>query len=1119
MTARTRPGLAITLLLLGAAGTAQTPPSPPDAWLPGYAADAAGVTIDYESALPTIGSALLVRARPEEPRIAWTTAPVPADHRGDATFAWLFGIDADVEAHSFTLRCGDRELRFQNPRSSEPAPWHVAQDGLQLRFRPTRVDRHGDLFGFATLRVPAAMLTPGQPLQLEVRGDDRGSNVWYMTFRGAPREQATLQPLPALRRSEPPLQPFWLHVVHLGEPTTAVVACDFAPEQPMPLVFGSNRLELLVPPAPAAGAERSVQVRVGERVLEARCRQEPVREWTVHLVQHSHTDIGYTRPQTEILPEHLRYLDYALDYCDQTENLPDDAKFRWTCEAAWPVREFLRARPPEQIARLRRRIAEGRIEPTALGANLSELLDERSCAAALEPLRALRKAGLPVATAMQNDVNGIAWTFADLLGPLGVRYLSMGQHGHRALVPFAVPTAFWWESPAGARLLAWRADHYMTANRWSLHQGRMDRVEPAMFAYLDSLQANGYPFDRVAVQYSGTILDNSPPAVLPCEFIRDWNARYSSPRLRSSVASEFLQWVERTHGKSLPVHRQAWPDWWSDGIGSAPREAAAARSTMDQLRSIEATLAIAMLHGANLPAGTMDRLERIRTQLVMYGEHTYGAAESISDPDADNTRVQWAEKAAYVWEAKKDAAMLQELALGLLQTFVPRANVPVIAVCNPRGQPLHGLVRVYIDHAQQPPDRPFRVIGPHGVQVAIQRLEGNPDGTWWGLGVQFLPPFSVTCFSIQPAAEPSPSEPTVAGDPLSLQNPYYRLRLDAATGGIASLYDEGLGCELVDPAGPYHFGQLVHETLGDRAQLERRRLEHGERKPLVARRITPGASGPLFTSLVAEGDGAICPGGFRVEVRLFQMQKRIELHYRVRKRAGTAPEALYAAFPFARTKGRFTYDLGGTFVDPEHDLLPGTSSDWHAAQGAVALQDDTISVLFGSRENLLWQFGGLHVGRFQPTAVVERPHAFAWLANNYWVTNFLADQDGELRWSFALTSRSLHNEAASRTFALAEATPALCRVLPALGGQSQDLQPAVALGDAGILVTSLRPDHTGDAVVLQVVAPAQRPALAALAHPAGARLQRVTSLDDPLGEPVDALLLQAGERAFLRIRR
>ena len=71
----------------------------------------------------------------------------------------------------------------------------------------------------------------------------------------------------------------------------------------------------------------------------------PIKEWTINMVQHSHTDIGYTWSQTEILAEHLRFIDYALDYCDQTDHYPDDARFRWTCEASWTVREYLKARP------------------------------------------------------------------------------------------------------------------------------------------------------------------------------------------------------------------------------------------------------------------------------------------------------------------------------------------------------------------------------------------------------------------------------------------------------------------------------------------------------------------------------------------------------------------------------------------------------------------------------------------------------------------------------------------------------------------------------------------------------------------------------------------------------
>ena len=106
-----------------------------------------------------------------------------------------------------------------------------------------------------------------------------------------------------------------------------------------------------------------------------------VRKWNVHFVQHSHTDIGYTRSQTEILAEHIRFIDYALDYCDNTDQYPEAAKFRWTCEASWAVDEYLRSRPASQVERLKKRISEGRIEVTGMYFNFDELPDEQILAA------------------------------------------------------------------------------------------------------------------------------------------------------------------------------------------------------------------------------------------------------------------------------------------------------------------------------------------------------------------------------------------------------------------------------------------------------------------------------------------------------------------------------------------------------------------------------------------------------------------------------------------------------------------------------------------------------------------------------------------------------------------
>ena len=214
---------------------------------------------------------------------------------------------------------------------------------------------------------------------------------------------------------------------------------------------------------------------------------DPVKKWKINFIQHSHTDIGYTRSQTEILAEHLRYIDYALDYCDATDNYPENAKFRWTCEASWPVDEYLKCRPAGQIERLLiKRIKEGRIEVTGMYFNFDEIPDEKILAASLQAVGRIKEKGIPVTLAMQNDVNGIGWCLNDYFNQLGVKYLNMGTHGHRALICFDKPTMFWWESPSGKRMLTFRAEHYMTGNTvLKCRRGDIDRFKNNLLNYLD----------------------------------------------------------------------------------------------------------------------------------------------------------------------------------------------------------------------------------------------------------------------------------------------------------------------------------------------------------------------------------------------------------------------------------------------------------------------------------------------------------------------------------------------------------------------------------------------------------------------------------------------------------
>ena len=82
---------------------------------------------------------------------------------------------------------------------------------------------------------------------------------------------------------------------------------------------------------------------------------------------------------------------------------------------------------------------------------MAEISDENVMYDFLQPLEGVQQdLAIPVKTAMQNDVNGIAWCMPDYFKNTGVKYLIMGINETRSVLPFDKPTAFWWEAPSGA---------------------------------------------------------------------------------------------------------------------------------------------------------------------------------------------------------------------------------------------------------------------------------------------------------------------------------------------------------------------------------------------------------------------------------------------------------------------------------------------------------------------------------------------------------------------------------------------------------------------------------------------------------------------------------------------
>ena len=500
----------------------------------------------------------------------------------------------------------------------------------------------------------------------------------------------------------------------------------------------------------------------------------PPKKWEIYFVQHSHTDIGYTRPQSEILAEHMRYIDYALDYCDQTDGLPDDAKFRWTCESSWVTREYLRSRPAVQIERFKKRIAEGRIEVAGMYCNMAEIADENVMYDFLQPLKEFNKLGIPVKTAMQNDVNGIAWCMPDYFKNTGVKYLVMGINETRSILPFDKPACFWWESPSGSRMLAFRADHYMTGNFIGL-ESKAIKPENLLWHIAD-LDSRNYPFDRIGIQFSGYFTDNAPPSTAACELVKQWNEEYETPKLRLAIASEFSAYVEKNYGEKLPVYRNAWLDWWTDGYGSTSRETAEGRNAKNMMQVDEGLFAMVSMMGGELSPALESKMDHISENIIFFDEHTCGADESISNPYSENSTKQWLQKGAYAWEALKKVTLLNEEALARFQPFLKKADFPVIYVMNSLGWKRSGDINIFVDYEVLPVITKARIIDlTTGREVPSQVIRRRAEGAYWVLEVSDIPALGYKALKIELTDQEAETESVAAAELEVMENRFYKL--------------------------------------------------------------------------------------------------------------------------------------------------------------------------------------------------------------------------------------------------------------------------------------------------------------------------------------------------------
>jgi len=813
-----------------------------------------------------------------------------------------------------------------------------------------------------------------------------------------------------------------------------------------------------------------VDVEVGrDRAARRRLRLTPAKRWTLYWLPSIHTDVGYTDLQERALEVHRKNLDAALAWTATHRD------FHFTAECALQVLSYLENRSPEAGDALVQAISGGKIAWQALFANmLTGILDHETFARLVWPAGKLaRERGLTFLSAQITDVPGQTLTFPSLLAASGVKYLASGPNPERAvpLLPASgtegtvYPQLYYWEGPDGSRVLHWRAHHYGDGTRFGFDVGP-DEMGHRLSEWLlnqPAFLAQNWPYDT-ALLYGADWQDNALMKEAIVANVQEFARRFTFPRIVTGRAEDFFRDVERRYGTKIPVRRGDTGLYWEDGAASTAAELAAFRAAQLVARASE----IAALWETRIEPRDDDAVQRRRGRgearvamwrdLLLFGEHTWGADESISAPASRQTVGQWEYKKRFIDAGV--AAARDQLNDGLLRLGRACRSGRGRLVFNAGSWERTDVARV--------PGGGGKSLSNDGRELASVDLE-NGDAL---VLFREVPPLGYLALA---EADREARPPAADGEALDAKAGGFTVQIDQASGAIRSLTGPD-GKERVKPSDWSGLNQLVYArggehsalwTSGDRDDLKNPpQLALTQAKLVRARRERlPGIGVRLVIERALEGFPSITS-----TITLYDELPWLDIENRIVKTATLAKEALYFAFPFAFLKPVVDVEVPLGRMTVERDQQPGSCRDWYCHTHWVWLHEGNDGVLWSGPDTPLLTLNDLFRGAWRRTIVPDGT-LFAYAMNNYWHTNYAASQGGAVTFRFRLSLVAPGDaaEPVRRGWAACEPlylSPSYTNETP---GPLIAKDRALFYADKGVMIVGAKPADDGDGVIVKVL--------------------------------------------------
>lgn len=821
---------------------------------------------------------------------------------------------------------------------------------------------------------------------------------------------------------------------------------------------------------------------------------EPRKHWEIYMVPIAHHDLGYTDTIEGVLHKYCMIYEDVLRFCEETEDFPEEAKFRYMVEESWSIQHFINVSSKETRERLAKYIKQGRIEiPAFFGNEITGICSHEELIRLMYPsFRIQREFGAKIRAGNITDVPGLSWGIPTVLSGAGVKYFFAGlptyfQWGRNDIHTFwdedsilrshGRPDAFYWRGPDGGEILVFYQGGY---GCWSPHsyQEIMDQL-PAM---LNDMDKRGCPFS--VMRYGGYGCgDNTATDIIVSHLVKEWNSKWAYPKLIVATNSMFFEKLEkqcegiRTFSGELP-HTD-----YAVGAMSTALETTINRVTHDLLNSAEKLATIAKLIGDyTYPE---NEIRDAYDNMLLYDEHTWGKAYQVG-------KVQdwaWSEKSHYSYKAAGLAdTILSNSANEIAKLIALENENRYLTVFNTLSYQRTDLVTLdkfdfnetfdLID-TETGKSVPYQIIELDSPQSPVPHSAGRYARGQFDSNELFslsfvaenVPPLGYKTYEIIPKGKKNNFPSNLIVSENSLENKFFIVKLNTQTGTIESIYDKQLNKELVDTEAPHQANQLIV-----------RWVKTGEEESPNKAEIRKGKNGPVSASLVISSSAKGCPQ-LTQEIILYNDIKRIDFANRILKDSTPAMEA-YFAFPFKVDMPEFVFEGSNSVIKPLRDQFPGSNSNYYSVQHWADVSDGKTGIILTPIDAHLLEFGGLwkcyvsqaHHGVTPPdfgapfVTEIDKGYMYSFIIDSNFRTNFQSTQCGDILFRYSLaTHRGNWKKGKPKDFGWSVCNP-LIPVM--LNGRREGKLPKsmsfCQLDKSNILMTALKSAEDNEGFVIRL---------------------------------------------------